>query len=135
MILGLGNDLVDTRRLQAAWDRRGARFLQRLYTSDEQAFCLSRPNPVDALGRCYAAKEAAVKALGTGFTHGIGWRSVEVVRRQGQRSTLAFHGEALARLHHLTPVGMGVNWQLSISDEPPYASAVVVLFAVLDIQD
>ena len=132
MILGLGNDLVDTRRLQAAWDRRGARFVERLYTPDEQAFCLSRANPVHAFGRCYAAKEAAVKALGTGFTQGIGWRSVEVVRRPKRRPTLAFHGAALDRLTDLTPAGTRVDWQLSISDEPPYASAVVVLFTIPD---
>ena len=82
MILGIGNDIVDMRRLQASWDRRGQRFLDRIYTPDEQAFANARAHPLHVFAKLYAVKEAAVKALGTGFTCGVGWRSVELVRRK-----------------------------------------------------
>lgn len=130
MIIGLGNDIVDTRRLKATWDRRSNRFVSRIYTPAEQEFCLSKFSPIDAFGRYYAAKEASVKALGTGFTGGVSWRSVEVIRRTNMKPTLAFHGAALQRLEDMTPNGYEPRWELSMSDEPPYASAVVVLFAV-----
>ena len=132
MILGLGNDIVDMRRLQTVWERHGNRFLNRIYTENEQSYSFGCAIPLHGFGRAYAAKEAAVKALGTGFTKGIGWRSVEIARRPKIRPTLVFHGAALARLQDLTPSGMCPRWQLSISDEPPYASAVAILFAVPD---
>ena len=130
MILGIGNDIVDLRRIEASLDRRGQRFVDRLFTQAEQAFCLSRYHPPHAFGRYYAAKEAAVKALGTGFTQGVGWRMVEVVRRPRQKPTLAFHGAAQAHLATLTPPGYRPLWDLSMSDEPPYATAVVILSAL-----
>lgn len=132
MILGIGNDIVDIRRIEATLGRKGDRFIQRLFTPAEQAFCLRRPHPPYAYARHYAAKEAAVKALGTGFTCGVGWRSVEVVRRRGQKPTLAFHGAALQRLQDMTPGGYVAGWDLSMSDEPPYATAIVILHAVPD---
>ena len=130
MILGIGNDIVDMRRLQASWDRRGQRFLDRIYTPDEQAFANARAHPLHVFAKLYAVKEAAVKALGTGFTCGVGWRSVELVRRKGQKPTLAFHGAGAARLAAMTPPGYVAGWDVSSSDEPPYATAVVILHAV-----
>ena len=130
MILGIGNDIVDIRRIEATLARKGQRFIDRLFTRAEQTFCEQRPNPSYAYARHYAAKEAAVKALGTGFTCGVGWRCVEVVRRRGQKPTLAFHGAALHRLSHMTPEGYVAGWDMSMSDEPPYATAIVILHAV-----
>ena len=99
-------------------------------TPKEQAFCEGRHTPIHAYARYYAIKEAAVKALGTGFTQGVGWRSVEVVRRPKQKPTLAFHGAAQTRLQAMTPMGWQAGWDMSVSDEPPYATAVVILYAV-----
>ena len=130
MILGIGNDIVDIRRLDATLARRGDRFKNRLFTEAEQEFCESKHTPINAYGRYYAIKEAAVKALGTGFTHGVGWRSVEVLRRKRLKPTLIFHGAALHRLNMMTPEGWVAGHDMSVSDEPPYASAVVILYAV-----
>ena len=130
MILGIGNDIVDIRRLKATLGRRGDRFRSRLFTKSEQAFCESKHTPINAYARYYAIKEAAVKALGTGFTHGVGWRSIEVVRRKRLKPALVFHGAARQRLTHMTPKGWMAGHDVSVSDEPPYASAVVILYAV-----
>ena len=130
MILGIGNDIIDIRRIEASLTRRGARFINRLFTLDEQSFCESRFHPPHAYARYYAIKEAAVKALGTGFSCGVGWRSVEVVRGTFKKPTLAFHDAAAARLADMTPAGWHAGHDMSVSDEPPYASAVVILYAV-----
>ena len=130
MILGIGNDIIDIRRIEASLARQGTRFLSRLFTPDEQSFCENRFHPPNAYARYYAIKEAAVKALGTGFSCGVGWRSVEVVRGKHTKPALTFHGAAAARLTDMTPAGWHAGHDMSVSDEPPYASAVVILYAV-----
>lgn len=130
MILGIGNDIVDIRRLAASMDRKTDRFKNRLFTQGEQEYCESKFYPPNAYARYYAIKEAAVKALGTGFTHGVGWRSVEIVRRKRLKPTLVFHDGALARLNAMTPEGWIAGHDMSASDEPPYATAIVILYAV-----
>lgn len=130
MILGIGNDIVDIRRIEASMARKGARFINRLFTEREQEFCESKFHPPNAYARYYAVKEAAVKALGTGFTHHVGWRSVEIVRRKRLKPGLIFHGAALTRLEDMTPEGWVAGHDMSASDEPPYATAIVILYAV-----
>ena len=130
MILGIGNDIVDIRRIEVAMMRKGSRFINRLFTPEEQAFCKSRYHPPNAYARYYAIKEAVAKALGTGFTHGVGWCSIEVVRRKRVKPSLRFYGAAAARLAAMTPQGWVAGHDLSASDEPPYATALVILYAV-----
>ena len=94
MIVGSGIDLVEIHRIQRSLDRFGARFLNRVYTSAEQAYCLQKRNAAESLAARFAAKEAGAKALGTGMSHGVTWVEIEVVREPGGRPTLRFHGRA-----------------------------------------
>lgn len=130
MILGIGNDIVDIRRIEASMARKGSRFVNRLFTEAEQEFCESKHHPPNAYARYYAVKEAAVKALGTGFTHGVGWRSVEILRRKRLKPMMVFHGAAADRLAAMMPEGWVAGHDMSASDEPPYATATVILYAV-----
>ena len=94
MIVGSGIDLVEIDRIQRSLDRFGARFLNRVYTSTEQAYCLRKRNAAESLAARFAAKEAGAKALGTGMSHGVTWLEIEVVREPGGRPALRFHGRA-----------------------------------------
>ncbi len=94
MIVGSGIDLVEIDRIQHSLDRFGARFLHRVYTSEEQAYCLKKRNAAESLAARFAAKEAGAKALGTGISRGVSWLEIEVVREPGGRPTLRFHGRA-----------------------------------------
>ena len=94
MIVGTGIDAVEIERIQEAIDRYGARFLDRVFLSAEQAYCLRKRNSAESFAARFAAKEAAAKALGTGMSHGVGWREIEVVREPGGRPALRFHGRA-----------------------------------------
>lgn len=95
MIVGTGIDLVEIERIQRSVDRFGKRFLDRVYTEPEQAYCLRKRNAAESLAARFAAKEAAAKALGTGISHGVSWLEIEVVREPSGRPTLRFHGRAL----------------------------------------
>jgi holo-[acyl-carrier protein] synthase len=94
MIVGTGIDLTEIARIQQSLDRFGQRFLDRVYTPAEQAYCLRKRKAAESLAARFAAKEAAAKALGTGISHGVNWLEIEVVREPSGRPTLAFHGRA-----------------------------------------
>ena len=94
MIIGSGIDLTEVARIQKAVERYGARFLDRVFTAGEQAYCLPRRTGAESLAARFAAKEAAAKALGTGISHGVTWSEIEVVREPGGKPCLRFHGRA-----------------------------------------
>ena len=94
MILGSGIDLVEIARIQQSLERFGKRFLERVYTEAEQAYCLRKRKAAESLAARFAAKEAGAKALGTGISRGVNWLEIEVVREPGGRPTLRFHGRA-----------------------------------------
>lgn len=94
MIIGSGIDLVEIERIQQSMDRHGQRFLDRIYTSAEQAYCRRKRNSAESFAARFAAKEAGAKALGTGISHGVSWLEIEVVREPSGKPTLRFHGRA-----------------------------------------
>jgi holo-[acyl-carrier protein] synthase len=94
MIVGTGVDICEVPRIRAAVERFGQRFLSRVFTREEARYCLSRPNAAERLAARFAAKEAGMKAIGTGLRHGITWQDLEVIRLPGQRPTLKFTGRA-----------------------------------------
>src|SRR6266852_4668134 len=94
MIVGTGVDITEVARIKAAVDRFGDRFLKRVYTPEEVRYCLAKANPAERLAARFAAKEAGMKAIGTGLRHGVTWHDVEVVRVPGQRPQLRFSGKA-----------------------------------------
>jgi holo-[acyl-carrier protein] synthase len=123
MIVGTGIDQTEIPRIQHSMDRFGARFLNRVYTAAEQAYCLRKRNAAESLAARFAAKEAAAKALGTGISHGVTWLEIEVAREPGGRPTLRFHGRAAERAER-----MGVrNTALSLTHTSTLAMASVVL--------
>jgi holo-[acyl-carrier protein] synthase len=130
MILGLGSDLIDMRRIERTIARYGERFLSRVFTPEERAKSDSRISPAQSYARRYAAKEACAKALGTGFRAGVRWRDLGVVERPLGQPGLVLSGPARARLDAMTPAGMAARIDLTISDEPPLAHALVVISAV-----
>jgi holo-[acyl-carrier protein] synthase len=94
MIIGSGIDMIEIRRIQRSMDRFGTRFLDRVYTAGEQAYCLKKRHAAESFAARFAAKEAGAKALGTGISYGINWLEIEVVREPSGRPTLRFHGRA-----------------------------------------
>jgi holo-[acyl-carrier protein] synthase len=94
MIIGSGIDLTEIGRIQQSMDRYGKRFLNRVYTPAEQAYCLRKRNAAESFAARFAAKEAAAKALGTGISHGVNWLEIEVVREPSGRPNIQFHGRA-----------------------------------------
>ena len=94
MIIGSGIDMVEIVRIQQSMERYGQRFLDRIYTAAEQAYCLRKRNAAESLAARFAAKEAGAKALGTGISRGVNWLEIEVVREPGGRPALCFHGRA-----------------------------------------
>ncbi len=94
MIVGSGIDLVEIARIQQSLERFGPRFLNRVFTSAEQAYCMRKRNAAESLAARFAAKEAAAKALGTGISRGVNWLEIEVVREPGGRPNILFHGRA-----------------------------------------
>jgi holo-[acyl-carrier protein] synthase len=94
MIVGTGIDIAEVPRIREAIERHGERFLQRIFTEDEIKYCDSKANRMERYAARFAAKEAAMKALGTGWNYGVRWRDCEVVRMPGGRPTIAFHGKA-----------------------------------------
>ena len=132
MILGLGNDMVDIRRIERTIERHGDRFLSRIFTEAERAKAERRGERtrVATYAKRFAAKEAASKALGTGFRAGVFWRDLGVVNLPSGQPTLRMTGGALARLERLTPAGHTAVVSLTMTDEYPYAEAVVIISAV-----
>ncbi len=132
MILGLGNDLIDIRRIEKTLKRFGERFIERVFTPVERAKAERRTEGLRAatFAKRYAAKEAAAKALGTGFRRGVFWRDIGVVNDSDGRPTLELTGGALERLNQLVPAGMKARLDLTMTDEYPMAEAVVIISAI-----
>jgi len=129
MILGIGSDLTDIRRIEATLARFGERFLERCFTDVERGKALGRHVPGPTLARRFAAKEACAKALGTGLRRGVFWRDMGVVNLRSGQPTLALTNGAADRLAAMTPAGMSAFIHLSMTDDPPYAQAFVVIEA------
>jgi holo-[acyl-carrier protein] synthase len=130
VILGLGSDLVDIRRIEASLARFGDRFVQRIFTDVEQARSEGRAGRAASYAKRFAAKEACAKALGTGFSHGVYWRDLGVVNLSTGRPTLILSGGAAERLAAITPAGHTAVIHLTLTDEPPLAKAVVLIEAL-----
>jgi holo-[acyl-carrier protein] synthase len=130
MILGLGSDLIDIRRIEKTIVRFGDRFLDRVFTPAERQRCDRRANAAASYARRFAAKEACAKALGTGFRRGVFWRDLAVVNLPSGQPSMRLSGGALRRLEELTPAGMAARLDVSLTDEPPMAQAVVIITAV-----
>ena len=135
MILGIGNDIIDIRRIEASLERFGDRFIGRVFTETERARSdrrtTGRHNPRAAsYAKRFAAKEACAKALGTGLRRGVFWRDMGVVNLPSGQPTMTLTGGALKRLQVLTPAGYAPHIALTMTDEYPMAEAVVILSAV-----
>ena len=130
MILGLGSDISDVRRVAKVIERHGDRFLTRVFTDTERARADRRKNRVETYAKRFAAKEACAKALGTGIRSGVWWRDMGVVNMPSGRPTMKLTGGALKRLQAITPSGYEAQIDLTISDEGPMAVAFVIISAV-----
>ena len=130
MILGLGSDIVDVRRIAKVIERHGERFIDRIFTPTERAKAEGRANSVETYAKRFAAKEACAKALGTGLRRGVFWRDMGVINLPGGRPTMKLTGGALVRLKAITPAGSEAKIDVSLTDEGPTAQAIVVISAV-----
>jgi holo-[acyl-carrier protein] synthase len=130
VILGVGSDLIDIRRIEQVLERYGERFIARIFTPTERAKSERRANRAASYAKRYAAKEACAKALGTGFRQGVFWRDLGVVNLPSGKPTMMLTGGALRRLEAMTPEGMKPQIELTITDEPPLAQALVIISAV-----
>jgi holo-[acyl-carrier protein] synthase len=129
MILGIGMDLTDVKRVEEVYRRHGTRFLQRIFTETEQKKALSRLHVAPTLAKRFAAKEAFAKALGTGMAQGVAWRQIGVVNSKSGKPEIELKGEALAKLLALAPKGMTPKVHLTLTDEGPLAQALVMITA------
>jgi holo-[acyl-carrier protein] synthase len=127
MILGLGNDMIDIRRIAASIDRFGDRFLDRVFTPLERAKSDARRQRAASYAKRFAAKEACAKALGTGLRSGVFWRDMGVVNLPSGRPTLILTNGALTRLRAITPPGHEARIDLTLSDDDPWAQAIVII--------
>lgn len=130
MILGIGSDLIDVRRIERTLERHGDRFLARVFTATERAKAESRTKKAETYAKRFAAKEACAKALGTGLRAGVFWRDMGVINLPSGRPSMKLTGGALARLNAITPPGCEPRIDLTITDEGPMAQAMVVISAV-----
>ncbi len=130
MIVGIGSDLVDIRRIRNTLDRFGDRFTHRCFTDVERARADGRRRRAETYAKRFAAKEACAKALGTGFRRGVYWRDMGVVNLPGGKPTMRLTGGAARRLAEMLPDGMEGRIDVSITDEPPLAQVIVVISAV-----
>jgi holo-[acyl-carrier protein] synthase len=129
MILGIGNDMIDIRRVEKSIKRFGERFLSRVFTDVERAKSDRRAQRAASYAKRFAAKEACAKALGTGLNAGVFWRDMGVVNLPSGKPTLKLTGGALKRLEAITPAGMVVQIDLTITDDFPQAQAIVIISA------
>jgi holo-[acyl-carrier protein] synthase len=131
-VIGLGNDIVDIRRIEQTLERYGERFINRVFTDIEQAKSERRRNRAASYAKRFSAKEACSKALGTGFRKGVYWRDMGVVNLPGGKPTIELTGGALERLQEITPPGMIARIELSLTDDHPLAQAIVLITAEPD---
>ena len=130
MIIGVGSDLIDIRRIAKTLERYPGKFEQRCFTDIEREKSDHRRNRAESYAKRYAAKEACSKALGTGFRKGVFWSDIGVVNVPGGKPTLELTGGALRRLHEITPSNMIANIDVSITDEFPIAQVIVIISGV-----
>ncbi|RUZ71979.1 holo-ACP synthase [Mesorhizobium sp. M7A.F.Ca.US.006.01.1.1] len=130
MIIGIGSDLIDIRRIEKSLERHGQRFIQRIYTEIEQARSDNRRARAASYAKRFAAKEACAKALGTGLAQGVFWRDMGVVNLPSGAPTMALTGGALARLDKILPKGHRAAIHLTITDDFPLAQAFVIIEAL-----
>jgi holo-[acyl-carrier protein] synthase len=131
MILGIGSDLCDIRRIEKTLARHGERFSQRIFTEIERNRAERKANRAATYAKRFAAKEACAKALGTGMNQSVFWRDMGVVNQRSGQPTMVLTGGAAERLAALTPAGHQAVIHLTITDEHPYAQAFVVIEARL----
>ena len=129
MIIGIGSDITDIRRIEKVIERHGERFLSRIFTDTERARAERRAKSAETYAKRFAAKEACAKALGTGIRQGVWWRDMGVVNLPSGRPTLELTGGALQALAELTPEGHEVRIDLTITDDFPMAQAIVIISA------
>ncbi|HRK70356.1 MAG TPA: holo-ACP synthase [Micropepsaceae bacterium] len=129
MIIGIGSDLIDIRRIEKTLERYGERFIQRLYTDIEQRKSEGRKNRAASYAKRFAAKEACAKALGTGFRRSVFWRDLGVVNLPGGKPSMVLTNGALRRLTEITPPGHEAVIDLTITDDFPLAQAIVIISA------
>ena len=130
MIIGIGNDLIDISRIKRTLDRFGDRFVNRIYTKLERERSERRANRVESYAKRFAAKEACSKALGTGIRMGVYWRDMDVTNLKSGKPTISLTGGAAKRLDEITPKGMTSQIDISMTDEPPLAEAIVIISAI-----
>jgi holo-[acyl-carrier protein] synthase len=130
MIIGIGTDLVDIRRIERTIQRHGDRFLARIFTEAERARAGRRVDVVETYAKRFAAKEACAKALGTGFRRGVFFRDIGVVNLPSGKPTLLLAGGARARLQAITPKGYRAEIDIALTDEWPIAQAMVIISAI-----
>lgn len=130
MIIGMGSDLCDVRRIEKSIARFGERFLDRIFTPKERERSERRKRSVESYAKRFAAKEACAKALGTGFRSGVFFRDLGVVNLPSGKPTMQLTGGALKRLNTLIPSGFEPQIDLTITDEGPMAQAIVIISAV-----
>lgn len=135
MILGIGNDICDIRRVEKTLERFGKRFLAKVFTAEEQRKALSRAHPARTLAKRFAAKEAMSKALGTGFQAGVHLRDIGVVNAPTGRPTVVLTGGAARHLAGMTPPGYTARIDLTLTDEYPLAEAIVIISALPNKED
>jgi holo-[acyl-carrier protein] synthase len=130
MIIGLGSDTIDIRRIERSIERYGDRFLNRIFTDMERAKSDRRRLRAASYAKRFAAKEACAKALGTGLSQGVFWRDMGVVNLPSGKPTIALTGTAARHLERLTPQGCRAQIDVSLTDDFPLAQAIVIISAV-----
>lgn len=129
-VIGLGNDLVNIERIDRSVSKYGQRFINRIFTKKEQDYCDGKAARVSNYAKRFAAKEACAKALGTGFAKGVFWSDVGVERNEFGRPVIRLTGGALRRLQEITPDGLIAQIDLTLTDDHPWAQAVVLITAI-----
>lgn len=132
MIIGIGNDIVDIRRIEQTLEKYGDRFIERIYTEIERRKSDGRVARAASYAKRFAAKEACSKALGTGFRRGVFWKDMGVVNEPSGRPTMVLSGGALRQLEFITPKDHRPIIHLTITDDFPYAQAIVIISAIRD---
>ncbi len=130
MIIGIGSDMIDIRRIEQTIDRYGDRFLDRIFTATERAKSDRRTARAASYAKRFAAKEACAKALGTGLSHGVFWRDMGVINLASGQPTMKLTGGAAERLKKLTPANHDAQIHITITDDYPLAHAFVMISAV-----
>jgi holo-[acyl-carrier protein] synthase len=130
VIIGLGSDLTDIRRVEKTLERFGERFTNRIFTETERRRSERKPDKAASYAKRFAAKEACSKALGTGFRRGVFWRDMGVANMPSGAPTMALTNGALKRLQEITPAGHRAVVHVTLTDDHPYAQAFVIIEAV-----